>query len=64
MLGRGHIVVAAMLTVVASAEVWCWTSPMQRSSLNLVDRDRRLGRHGCVGVLDTVAATVGAALTT
>ena len=24
-----------MLTVVASAEVWPWTSPMQRSSLNL-----------------------------
>jgi hypothetical protein len=34
---------------------------MQRS-LNLVDRDRRLRRHGCVGVPDTVAATVGAAL--
>ena len=62
MLGRGLIDVAAMLTVAASAEVWRWTSPMQRLSLNLVDRDRRLRRRGCVGVLDTVAATLGAAL--
>ena len=31
-LGRGHIVVAAVLTVVASAEVWRWTGPMSRSS--------------------------------
>ena len=37
---------------------------MHRSSLNLVDRDRRLRRHGCVGVPDTVAATAGAPLNT